>query len=162
MSVSLRFGTSFLYELSKRQTPWSNLAKEIRRLLRVFKLLLAIVMGIWVLRQVRKPSGWLGRRNARPMNRDSCLDDRPGDCNTRRCRKAPQSWGSAVAPGRLWGSSRPWCLRARLLDWTTRPPVSPSSRGAVAVSPFANFSNTAIMYRYGLLRARYRTPPPLA
>jgi len=36
--------------------------------LRILRFLLAILVAVWVLRQVRKPSGWLGMRMARAMN----------------------------------------------------------------------------------------------
>ena len=35
---------------------------------RILKLVVAIVLIAWVFRQVRKPSGWLGRRTVRAMN----------------------------------------------------------------------------------------------
>ena len=35
---------------------------------RILKLVVAIVLVAWVSRQVRKPSGWLGRRTVRAMN----------------------------------------------------------------------------------------------
>jgi len=38
------------------------------RVLRILRFLLAILVAVWVLRQVRKPSGWLGMRMARAMN----------------------------------------------------------------------------------------------
>jgi len=34
----------------------------------IFKVALALLLIVWVLRQVRKPSGWLGRRAVRAMN----------------------------------------------------------------------------------------------
>ena len=37
-------------------------------MLRILRFLLAILVAVWVLRQVRKPSGWLGMRMARAMN----------------------------------------------------------------------------------------------
>jgi SAM-dependent methyltransferase len=37
-------------------------------LLKILRLVLAIMLAAWVLRQVRKPSGWLGRRVVRGMN----------------------------------------------------------------------------------------------
>jgi len=36
--------------------------------LRILRFLLAILVAVWVLRQVRKPSGWLGMRMARAIN----------------------------------------------------------------------------------------------
>jgi SAM-dependent methyltransferase len=38
-------------------------------LLRILRLVLAISLVAWVMRQVRRPSGWLGRRTVRVMNR---------------------------------------------------------------------------------------------
>jgi len=37
-------------------------------LLKLLKLLLALLLAAWLFRQVRKPSGWLGRRVVRAMN----------------------------------------------------------------------------------------------
>lgn len=37
-------------------------------MLKILRLVLAIMLAAWVLRQVRKPSGWLGRRVVRGMN----------------------------------------------------------------------------------------------
>lgn len=37
-------------------------------LLKALRLVLALLLGIWMVRQVRKPSGWLGRRVVRAMN----------------------------------------------------------------------------------------------
>ena len=37
-------------------------------MLRILRFLLAILVAVWVLRQVRKPSGWLGMRMAQAMN----------------------------------------------------------------------------------------------
>lgn len=34
----------------------------------IFKVALAILLIVWLFRQVRKPSGWLGRRVVRAMN----------------------------------------------------------------------------------------------
>jgi hypothetical protein len=36
--------------------------------LHIVRLVLPILLAIWVFRQVRKPSGWLGRRVVRAMN----------------------------------------------------------------------------------------------
>ena len=41
---------------------------DIRRVLQIFRLLLAILVAVWVIRQIRKPSGWMGRRIVRDMN----------------------------------------------------------------------------------------------
>ncbi len=41
---------------------------DISRLIWIFKFLLAILVAAWIFRQVRKPSGWLGRRVVRAMN----------------------------------------------------------------------------------------------
>jgi ubiquinone/menaquinone biosynthesis C-methylase UbiE len=38
------------------------------RLLKILQLLVAVLLVAWVFRQVRKPSGWLGRRILRAMN----------------------------------------------------------------------------------------------
>jgi ubiquinone/menaquinone biosynthesis C-methylase UbiE len=40
----------------------------MRRLLKILQLLLAVLLVAWVFRQVRKPSGWLGRRILRAIN----------------------------------------------------------------------------------------------
>jgi ubiquinone/menaquinone biosynthesis C-methylase UbiE len=37
-------------------------------MLQVFRLVLAILLIVWLFQQVRKPSGWLGRRVVRAMN----------------------------------------------------------------------------------------------
>ena len=37
-------------------------------MLKLLKLLLALLLAAWLFRQVRKPSGWLGRRVVRAMN----------------------------------------------------------------------------------------------
>ena len=37
-------------------------------MLRILRFLLPILVAVWVLRQVRKPSGWLGMRMAQAMN----------------------------------------------------------------------------------------------
>jgi 2-polyprenyl-3-methyl-5-hydroxy-6-metoxy-1,4-benzoquinol methylase len=37
-------------------------------LLKILQLVLAVLLVAWVLRQFRKPSGWLGRRVVRAMN----------------------------------------------------------------------------------------------
>jgi SAM-dependent methyltransferase len=45
-------------------------------LLTVLRLVVAILLAAWVMRQVRKPSGWLGRRTVRAMNlRHATLTD---------------------------------------------------------------------------------------
>ncbi|HET7840843.1 MAG TPA: methyltransferase domain-containing protein [Terriglobia bacterium] len=41
---------------------------DIGRELWILKFLVAVVAAAWMFRQVRKPSGWLGRRVARAMN----------------------------------------------------------------------------------------------
>jgi ubiquinone/menaquinone biosynthesis C-methylase UbiE len=49
---------------------------DIRRVLQIFRFLLAILVAAWVIRQVRKPSGWMGRRIVRDMNlRHSTMTD---------------------------------------------------------------------------------------
>ena len=37
-------------------------------MLKILRLVLPILLAVWVFRQVRKPSGWLGRRVVRAMN----------------------------------------------------------------------------------------------
>ncbi len=37
-------------------------------MLKILRLVLPVLLAVWVFRQVRKPSGWLGRRVARAMN----------------------------------------------------------------------------------------------
>jgi len=61
-------GRSWLRRLQGQQAPWCNPAKETRRLLKILRLVLPILLAACVFRQVRKPSGWLGRRIARAMN----------------------------------------------------------------------------------------------
>jgi hypothetical protein len=47
-------------------------------MVRILRLVLPIVLILWLFRQVRKPSGWLGRRVVRAMN----LSHGPtGGCN---------------------------------------------------------------------------------
>lgn len=41
---------------------------QFHEIIQVLKYLLAFVVAVWVFRQVRKPSGWQGRRMARAMN----------------------------------------------------------------------------------------------
>lgn len=41
---------------------------ETHRALQILRLFLAILVAVWVFRQVRKPSGWLGKRIVRAMN----------------------------------------------------------------------------------------------
>jgi len=48
--------------------PCCNFAKETRRLIKILRLVLPMLLAAWVFRQVRKPSGWLGRRVVRAMN----------------------------------------------------------------------------------------------
>ena len=43
-------------------------AWEPRPLLKILRFVLAIALVVWLFRQVRKPSGWLGRRVVRAMN----------------------------------------------------------------------------------------------
>ena len=45
-----------------------NASTETYRMLLIFRLVLAVALAVWLFLQVRKPSGWLGRRVVRAMN----------------------------------------------------------------------------------------------
>ena len=57
------------FTIPQRHTPWSNTPMETRRVLQIVQLLLGLLVVAWLFRQVRKPSGWLGKGIARAMNR---------------------------------------------------------------------------------------------
>src|SRR5262249_58931285 len=67
-ALRLRCRRSSLRELPGKHPPRFNPAEETSRLLHILRLVLPILLAAWVFRQVRKPSGCLGRRVVRAMN----------------------------------------------------------------------------------------------